>query len=103
MRREVYAALVEASEVFGWLDTFQEMAKGGHASEATAALQMALRLAGDCKLSIGAVVAQAQPADAFDRTQSTIAAVLRRQAEPHLNAANDEHSPAPSEPAPSIA
>jgi len=78
-------------------------AAAGRQSEAATALGYALTLAREGQPLVESAIKEAQTAQAFKRTQSTLARFFPGRAQPHSDAANDKHTPAPSEPEPSIA
>lgn len=61
------------------------------------------QLAAEVGPALPRITADLEAAKAFQRTQSTLAPFFVRQPGPQAHPANDEHSPAPSEPEPSIA
>jgi hypothetical protein len=96
--REV-AALTNLRAVCGWIGHIERAFANGNEAGAREALS---QLAAEVVPALPRIAADLETAKAFDRTQSTLAAIFAGRAQPHPHASND-HLAAPSEPAPSIA
>jgi hypothetical protein len=102
MRREL-GHLILARTVYRSVLVIAEAFDRGDETEARRGLSILARELGPIVPQVEQVIADPQTAEAFDRTQSTLARFFPGRAEPHLNAANDEQTTTPTHPAPSLA
>jgi len=98
MRREVIH-LLNLKAVVGCVAHIERAFANGNEAQAREALS---QLAAQVVPSLPQITADLEAAKAADRTQSTLAAIFDRKAEPKLHGAND-HGALPPEPAPIIA
>ena len=104
----VVEVLCTADAAYGLIEDIQKMAVDGRKEDALHMLAFLAEAAvAHRPLVRGVISAQRQAAemgDAAERTASTVARVLRFQAQEHLHAANDKtQPPTPQQPSPSVA
>jgi hypothetical protein len=101
MRREL-GHLILARTVYRSVLAINAAFSRGDDAEARRGLSILAREIDPIVPQVEQVMAELESAKAADRTQSTLAAIFDRKAEPKLHASND-HDAAPPEPAPIIA
>lgn len=100
--------LCMVEQLLGLIETVDDLSQNGDEARAGAALKTVVGVSGDLRPIVKGVIAAkrqaAEMGDAAERTASTVARVLRRQAQEHLHAANDKtQPPSPQQPSPSVA
>jgi hypothetical protein len=103
MRRAEAAAILNFRAVLHGIIHIDRAFSDGNEAGARDALALIRReITPEYLANLEVIAAQAEATEAGHRTQSTLAAIFAGRAEPNPHASND-HLPAPSEPAPSIA